>query len=94
MRKATAVKHKFISGRVEEAVKSIESGEESVGTMQKKRQSTYLELAKANISYLDAVVDEVLRLANTIAVGVYVGPQDTAVLGHRIPKATDVLLMG
>jgi cytochrome P450 len=58
-----------------------------------KRAPTYPELARAHIPYLDAVVEEVLRHANTIAFVVRRAQQDTTVLGRPIPKGTDVFLM-
>jgi cytochrome P450 len=61
--------------------------------MVERRTPTYEELAKAQIPYLDAVVDEVLRHANTIAFVVREALQDTTVLGCHIPKGTDVFLM-
>lgn len=61
--------------------------------VQEKRAPTYQELIKANVPYLDAVVDEVLRHANAVAFVVRVALQDTTVLGCRIPKGTDVFLM-
>lgn len=61
--------------------------------VQEKRAPTYTELVKAHVPYLDAVVEEVLRLANTIAFVARVATQDTTVLGNRIPKGTDVFLM-
>ncbi|KAK3936287.1 cytochrome P450 [Diplogelasinospora grovesii] len=58
-----------------------------------KRAPTYQELVEAKVPYLDAVIDEVLRHANTIAFVVRVALQDTTVLGCHIPKGTDVFLM-
>jgi len=58
-----------------------------------RRAPTYPELAKAHIPYLDAVVEEVLRHANTIAFVVRRALVDTTVLGRRIPSGTDVFLM-
>ncbi|KAI1325212.1 cytochrome P450 [Xylariaceae sp. FL0255] len=58
-----------------------------------KRAPTYEELSKSHIPYLDAVVEEVLRHANTIAFVVRQALQDTVVLGRHIPKGTDVFLM-
>lgn len=58
-----------------------------------KRAPTYQELIKAHVPYLDAVVDEVLRHANTIAFVVRTALVDTTVLGCHIPKGTDVFLM-
>ncbi|KAH7395215.1 cytochrome P450 [Phaeosphaeria sp. MPI-PUGE-AT-0046c] len=57
------------------------------------RLPSYVELASTSISYLDAVVEEILRHANTIAFVVRQALVDTTVLGHRIPKGTDVFLM-
>ncbi|KAH8657998.1 cytochrome P450 [Xylariales sp. PMI_506] len=61
--------------------------------VREKRAPTYEELAAAHIPYLDAVVDEVLRHANTIAFVVRQALEDTTVLGRHIPKGTDVFLM-
>lgn len=60
-----------------------------------KRAPTYQELAAAttHTPFLDAVVEEVLRHANTIAFVVRRAQQDTTVLGRHIPKDTDVFLM-
>ncbi|SPO01564.1 related to TRI13 - cytochrome P450 [Cephalotrichum gorgonifer] len=58
------------------------------------RAPTYEELTRAHIPYLDAVVDEVLRKANTIDFVVRVALRDTTVLGRRVPQGTDVFLMG
>ncbi|KAF2649260.1 cytochrome P450 [Lophiostoma macrostomum CBS 122681] len=58
-----------------------------------ERAPTYQELAKAHIPYLDAVVEEVLRHANTIAFVVRTAQRDTTVLGRHIPKGTDVFFM-
>lgn len=58
-----------------------------------RRAPTYEELMHANIPYLDAVVNEVLRKANTIDFAVRVALRDTTVLGHHIPRGTDVFFM-
>lgn len=58
-----------------------------------KRAPTAQELVAAHIPYLDAVVEEVLRHANTIAFVVRRAQRDTTVLGRHIPKGTDVFLM-
>lgn len=58
-----------------------------------KRAPTYAELAAMHVPYLDAVVEEVLRHANTIAFVVRRAQTDTTVLGRRIPAGTDVFLM-
>ncbi|KAL2181149.1 cytochrome P450 [Thermothelomyces heterothallicus CBS 202.75] len=58
-----------------------------------RRAPTYQELSRAHVPYLDAVVEEVLRHANTIPFVVRRAMQDTTVLGRHIPKGTDVFLM-
>lgn len=58
-----------------------------------KRTPTYAELSKAQVPYLDAVVEEVLRHANTIAFVVREALKDTTVMGRMVPKGTDVFLM-
>lgn len=58
-----------------------------------KRAPSYAELATMNAPYLNAVVEEILRHANTIAFVVRRAQVDTMVLGRRIPKGTDVFLM-
>ncbi|KAL1617767.1 hypothetical protein SLS56_010831 [Neofusicoccum ribis] len=61
--------------------------------VRERRAPTLAELVEARVPYLDAVVDEVLRLANAIAFVVRVALVDAVVLGRRIPKGTDVFLM-
>ncbi|KAI0146267.1 cytochrome P450 [Xylariaceae sp. FL1272] len=61
--------------------------------LSEKRAPTYEELSTQHIPYLDAVVEEVLRHANTIAFVVRQALQDTTVLGRHIPKGTDVFFM-
>ncbi|KAK8038815.1 hypothetical protein PG993_007226 [Apiospora rasikravindrae] len=62
-------------------------------SLAQRRSPTYQELIKAHVPYLDAVVEEITRHANTIAFVARKAMQDTTVLGQRIPKGTDVLLM-
>ena len=51
------------------------------------------DIATALIPYLDAVLEEILRLAGTAGTNVRVATVDTEVLGYHIPKGTDVFLM-
>ncbi|KAM0546759.1 hypothetical protein ACHAPJ_010687 [Fusarium lateritium] len=60
---------------------------------QDKRFLTYQELSGANIPYLDAVVDEVLRHSNSIGFVARQAQHDTTVLGHHIQKGTNIWLM-
>jgi cytochrome P450 len=57
------------------------------------RAPSYAELSKASVPYLDATVEEILRHANTIAFVARQALHDTTVLGHHVPKGTDVFLM-
>lgn len=58
--------------------------------VREKRMPTYTELVKAQVPYLDAVVEEILRHANVVAFVARTAVQDTTVLGRHIPKGTDV----
>ncbi|GAP91337.1 putative cytochrome p450 [Rosellinia necatrix] len=58
-----------------------------------RRAPTHAEFARAHVPYLDAVVEEVLRHANTIDFVAREALEDTTVLGHRIPKGTNLFLM-
>lgn len=63
-----------------------------------RRAPTYAEFVAAGalghgVPYLDAVVDEVARHANTIAFVVRRAQVDATVLGRRVPAGTDVFLM-
>lgn len=58
-----------------------------------ERAPTFAELAGAHVPYLDAVVEEVLRHANSIAFVVRRAMCDTEVLGRRVPRDTNVFLM-
>ncbi|KAJ6779598.1 hypothetical protein PWT90_08380 [Aphanocladium album] len=56
------------------------------------RPPTESELASARIPYLDAVVEEVARLAHVVPVHERECTEDTVVLGHLIPKGTFLFL--
>lgn len=51
------------------------------------------DLAKKRFPYLDAVLEEILRLSGTGFTSIRVATVDTQVLGHIIPKGTDVFVM-
>jgi cytochrome P450 len=60
---------------------------------EERRAPTYAELAGAHVPYLDAVVEEVLRHANSIAFVVRRAMCDAPVLGRVVPRDTNVFLM-
>ena len=62
--------------------------------VREERCPSYAELVSVQVPYLEAVVEEVLRHACTIAFVVRRAQVDTTVLGRRVPKGTDVFLMG
>jgi cytochrome P450 len=58
------------------------------------RKPTFQEIIRISVPYLDAVVEEVNRHA-MVALGVVrTATVDVEVLGRRIPKGTDVFLLG
>jgi cytochrome P450 len=54
---------------------------------------TAQEIVKAKVPYLDAFIEENHRCGNTVPAIVRVSTRDTVVLGHQIPKGTDVFMM-
>ncbi|GKT63058.1 cytochrome P450 [Colletotrichum tofieldiae] len=55
-----------------------------------KRAPTYKEISMTKIPYLDAVIDEMLRLGHTAPAIDRQCTQDTMILGHHIPAGTQV----
>ena len=43
--------------------------------------------------YVDAVIEEIHRISGAVAIMMRVATVDTEVLGHRIPKGTDVFML-
>ena len=56
-----------------------------------RRTPSHAELSKSQVPYLDAVINEVLRLHATILSRTAV--RDTQLLGHHIPKGTLLLML-
>lgn len=54
---------------------------------------TARDIALSGAAYLHATVEEILRCSYTITTLSRVAKQDTQVLGHHIPKGTDVFFM-
>ncbi|KAJ5373106.1 cytochrome P450 [Penicillium concentricum] len=59
-----------------------------------RRQPTAEEISKARITYLDATQEEIIRKSMTASGVTRTAMVDTVVLGHHIPKGTNVFLMG
>ncbi|KAJ0331620.1 hypothetical protein COL5a_002284 [Colletotrichum fioriniae] len=58
-----------------------------------KRNPTHEEIIKTTIPYLDATIEEILRFAGTTSVTDREAMQDTTILGHHIPKGTNVMMV-
>ncbi|CAG9974932.1 unnamed protein product [Clonostachys byssicola] len=56
------------------------------------RPPTYREISSANCGYLEAFIEESLRLANTVPMLERQCDKDTVVLGHHLPKGTTLLI--
>ncbi|KAI9162708.1 Cytochrome P450 monooxygenase TRI13 [Paramyrothecium foliicola] len=57
-----------------------------------KRSPTYQEIVNASVPYLEAIIEETLRLSHTIPVLQRQCNEDTVILGHAIPKGTIVFM--
>ncbi|KAK5017086.1 hypothetical protein LTR60_002096, partial [Cryomyces antarcticus] len=51
------------------------------------------EIVQCSILYLDAIIEEILRCGNTGPANMRVAKADTELLGHVIPKGTNVFFM-
>lgn len=60
--------------------------------IEEDRWPTVDEIGSAKTPYLDAVVEETLRIRGVVAVTARQATQDTQVLGYRIPKGTIIFL--
>ncbi|RKK06579.1 hypothetical protein BFJ65_g18477 [Fusarium oxysporum f. sp. cepae] len=60
--------------------------------LKEKRAPTPQEITESSIPYLDAVVEEMLRLSHTAPVQDRECTMDTTILGHYIPKGTLVFV--
>ncbi|RYP91192.1 hypothetical protein DL770_002669 [Monosporascus sp. CRB-9-2] len=56
------------------------------------RQPSVAEITKTSVPYLDAVMEEILRLSGPFPQLVREAMVDTTLLGHRVPKGTQVFL--
>lgn len=56
------------------------------------RQPTVTEITKIQVPYLDAVIEESLRLSGPITAVVRQAQVDTTILGHHVPKGVEVLI--
>lgn len=59
---------------------------------QEKRNPTVNEITRTPVPYLDAAIEEILRTAVVFPGVIRNATTDAVVLGHRIPKGTDLFL--
>ncbi|KAF9878737.1 cytochrome P450 [Colletotrichum karsti] len=64
------------------------------GAVEESRAPSPYEITHNTVAYLDAVVEEILRLAGTIPVIERQCNRDTTLLGRFVPKGTTVLFLG
>ncbi|OLN90224.1 Cytochrome P450 3A41 [Colletotrichum chlorophyti] len=57
-----------------------------------KRLPSHTEITGSSVAYLDAVVEEMLRLAHTAIIQERQCKEDTIILGHHIPKGTNLII--
>lgn len=60
--------------------------------MREKRNPTVEEITRTSVAYLDATIEEILRTAVVFPGVIRNATTDAVVLGHMIPKGTDLFL--
>lgn len=58
------------------------------------RAPSAYEITHSTVPYLEAVIEEILRLAGTLAILERQCNRDTQVLGHFVPKGTTMIMLG
>ncbi|KAK8042521.1 cytochrome P450 [Apiospora phragmitis] len=62
------------------------------GAVSEGRQPTFAEIIKTQVPYLDAVVEEILRVTGPVRTLFRTATVDTTILGHHVPKGTQIFL--
>lgn len=81
-------RHQDVQGRLREALETAHSNAATT-----KRLPTAQEIAKANVPYFDAVIEEIHRRGHTAPGTNRRATCDTTILGYHIPKGTDVFMV-
>jgi cytochrome P450 len=58
-----------------------------------RRLPSVSEITKASVPYLEATMEEILRVGNTVPIVDRDAIQDTTILGHFVPKGTHVFFL-
>ncbi|KAH7408175.1 cytochrome P450 [Phaeosphaeria sp. MPI-PUGE-AT-0046c] len=81
-------KHQKVQNKLRAALKSAFRT-----AYDQQRLPTPEEIVKSNIPYLDAFIEENHRLGNAIPATIRRTTQDAVILGHKVPKGTDVFMI-
>ena len=81
-------KHQDVQHKLRSALRSACSKAHAEG-----REPTSYEILKANCPYLEAFIEENHRWGTSIPTVIRIATRDTVVLGHKIPKGTDVFML-
>ncbi|ROW09485.1 hypothetical protein VMCG_02153 [Cytospora schulzeri] len=80
--------HQDVQNRLRADLQSAFSAAKEEG-----RLPTANEITKTSIPYLEATMEEILRVGNTVPIVDREVMQDTTLLGHHVPKGTQVLFL-
>ncbi|KAK2752691.1 hypothetical protein FQN54_008069 [Arachnomyces sp. PD_36] len=80
--------HQDVQNKLRSILQTVYSRAKEAGDV-----PTTEEIVHASVPYLDAFIEESHRCGNTVPTIVRHTIRDTVVLGHRIPKGTDVFLL-
>ena len=80
--------HQEVQSKLRQALQSAYSA-----AVAEKRQPTAKEITKTSVPYLDAVIEESLRFHPAVPAIIRNATVDTEILGHKIPKNTDVFMV-
>ncbi|KUI61652.1 Cytochrome P450 4V2 [Cytospora mali] len=58
-----------------------------------RRLPTVEEITRTSVPYLEATMEEILRMGNTVPIVDREALQDTTLLGHHVPKGTQILFL-
>ncbi|KAJ4416568.1 hypothetical protein N0V82_006690 [Gnomoniopsis sp. IMI 355080] len=56
------------------------------------RQPSQVEIVKHQVPYVDAIIEEILRLSGPVGATARTTTVDTVIMGHHIPKGTTVIM--
>lgn len=82
-------RHQDVQRRLRDGLRSAHAR----AVEQDGRLPTAAEIARTEVPYLDAFVEENHRLGQAIPTVVRMATRDTVILGHHIPKGTDVFMI-